>query len=179
MTPGTVWRALLVLYFRARLKRVGKRFRIGIGSMILNPENVSVGDDVYWGPGTVIGTPSEVIVGDRVMFGPQVMLIGGDHDLSNVSCPLRFVPAPPPVDPIVIGADVWLGARVIVLKGVRIGDGAVVGAGSVVTKDLPSGCIAVGNPARVLRVRADWDSWKARPEFAGLAARSKSADRAD
>lgn len=57
--------------------------------------------------------------------------------------------------PIIIEDDVWLGYGVIVLSGVRIGRGAIIGAGSVVTKDVPAGAIAVGMPARVMRMRAD------------------------
>lgn len=59
--------------------------------------------------------------------------------------------------PIVIGNHVWIGMNVIILKGVHIGDNAVIGAGSVVTHDIPSDCLAVGNPARVIRRNITWD----------------------
>lgn len=155
MGPGTLLRALLVAYYRIRLARVGRNFRIGLGSVILNPKKTSIGDDVFMGPGTYITSPTDVEIGDRVMFGPQVMLIGGDHDLENLDVPLRFAPAPASPEPIVIEDDAWLGARVLVLKGVLIGHGAVVGAGSVVTRSIPPLSIAVGNPARVVRRRGE------------------------
>jgi maltose O-acetyltransferase len=154
MFIGKVMRGAIVFYYRMRLGRVGRNFRIGLGSTILNPSLVTIGDDVYLGPGTQITSPTSVVIGDRVMFGPQVMLIGGDHDLSNTEIPLRFAPAPPNPPPIVIEDDAWIGARVTILKGVRIGRGAVVGAASVVTNDIPPLAIAVGNPCRVVRFRA-------------------------
>lgn len=58
--------------------------------------------------------------------------------------------------PITIGKHVWIGTNAIILKGVTIGDGAVVGAGSVVTKDVPAACVAVGNPARVIKTGINW-----------------------
>lgn len=153
MLVGTLLRGALVFYYRMRLGRVGRNFRIGLGSTILNPKQVTIGDDVYLGPGTQITSPTSVVIGDRVMFGPQVMLIGGDHDLSNTAVPLRFAPPPPDPPPIVVEDDAWIGARVTILKGVRIGHGAVVGAASLVTKDIPPLAIAVGNPCRVIRFR--------------------------
>ena len=60
------------------------------------------------------------------------------------------------MSPIIIGDHVWIGKNVTVLKGVHIGDGAIVGAGSVVVKDIPAGCLAVGNPARVIKENVEW-----------------------
>jgi acetyltransferase-like isoleucine patch superfamily enzyme len=57
----------------------------------------------------------------------------------------------PPSDPVIIEDYVWIGSKVVILPGVRIGTGAVIGAGSIVTKDIPPRCVAAGNPARVLR----------------------------
>ena len=59
--------------------------------------------------------------------------------------------------PVVIGDHVWIGKNVTILKGVTIGDGAVIGAGSVVTKSIPAGCLAVGNPARVIKENITWE----------------------
>ncbi|PQV63701.1 Hexapeptide repeat of succinyl-transferase [Abditibacterium utsteinense] len=76
-----------------------------------------------------------------------------DHRFDNLEIPIReqgIVSAP-----VVIGKNVWLGAKVTVLKGVTIGDNAVVGANAVVTKNLPKNAIAVGIPAKVIRLRTD------------------------
>ena len=88
-----------------------------------------------------------IYVGDNTMFGPNVVLATAGHpilpELREKGCQYNV--------PIRIGKNCWLGAGVIVLPGVTIGDNTVVGAGSVVTKDLPANVVAVGNPCRVLR----------------------------
>lgn len=74
------------------------------------------------------------------------------HGFDDLDRPIRLQPEPP-VRSVSIGDDVWIGTRVTILPGVKIGTGAVIGACSVVTKDIPSYAVAVGNPARVIRQR--------------------------
>jgi acetyltransferase-like isoleucine patch superfamily enzyme len=90
-----------------------------------------------------------------VMMAPQVALVAGDHNISVVGCFMDEVEEKRPQDdqPIVIEEDVWLGMRAIVLKGVRIGRGTVVSAGSVVTQDVAPYSIVAGTPARLVRMR--------------------------
>ena len=96
---------------------------------------------------------THIYVGDHTMFGPNVTIATAGHPI----CPelreqgLQFNM------PVRIGRNCWLGAGVIVLPGVTIGDNVVIGAGSVVTKDLPSNVVAVGNPCRVLRPVGEQD----------------------
>ena len=94
-----------------------------------------------------------IYVGDNTMFGPNVVLATAGHpifpELREKGCQYNV--------PIHIGKNCWLGAGVIVLPGVTIGDNTVVGAGSVVTKDLPANVVAVGNPCRVLREIGEHD----------------------
>ena len=94
-----------------------------------------------------------ITIGDRTLIGPGCHLICTNHSL-DAGERLRGL-----FDnrPIGIGARVWLGANVTVLPGVTIGDEAVIGAGSVVTRDVPAGVVAVGNPCRVLREITDED----------------------
>jgi acetyltransferase-like isoleucine patch superfamily enzyme len=89
-------------------------------------------------------------VGDDARFGPEVFLTASNY---RVEPGVRVQDAATDEADVVIGCDVWLGARVMVLPGVTVGDGCVVGAGSIVTKDLPPGAIAVGVPARVVGFR--------------------------
>ena len=101
-----------------------------------------------------------IVVGERVLFGPKVGLYTANHALDRGeraagACRAR---------PITLGDDVWIGGGTTVLPGVTIGDGAVVGAGSVVTRDVPAGTVAAGNPARVLREITDADRTGYRPE---------------
>ena len=90
-------------------------------------------------------------IGKRVMIASNCALYPYDHGI-ELSRPIADQPLTSK-GPIVIGDNAWLGTRVIVLSGVNIGKGAVIGAGSVVTKDVPDYAIAVGNPAKVVKIR--------------------------
>lgn len=98
---------------------------------------------------------TDIYIGSCVMMGPNVVLATAGHpvrpDLRKKQAQFNL--------PIHIGDNVWLGAGVIVLPGVAIGENSVIGAGSVVTKDIPANVVAVGNPCRVLREISprDWE----------------------
>ena len=105
------------------------------------------GDRVYANFNLTLVDDTHIYVGEGTMLGPNVVLASAGHpilpELREVQYQYNM--------PVHIGKNCWLGAGVIVLPGVSIGDNTVVGAGSVVTKDLPANVIAVGNPCRVLR----------------------------
>ena len=88
-----------------------------------------------------------ITIGDDVQIGPNVQLLTATHPLDPALRRARWEAG----EPITIGDNVWLGGGVIVLPGVSIGEDAVVGAGAVVTRAVPPGAVAVGNPARVIR----------------------------
>jgi maltose O-acetyltransferase len=109
--------------------------------------NITIGSHAYINFDCVMLDNAPITLGDYVWIAPMVGLFATNHALDfeerrNGACQAK---------PIVIGNGVWLGGHVTVLGGVTIGDGAVIGAGAVVTHDIPANCIAVGNPARVLR----------------------------
>lgn len=109
--------------------------------------NITLGDKVFMNFNCVILDVAPVSIGSRVMFGPAVQLYAATHPLNaRERSSGRELGKP-----IVIEDDVWLGGGSIVCPGVRIGARAVIGAGSVVTKDVPEGMLAVGNPCRVVR----------------------------
>ena len=94
-----------------------------------------------------------VTIGNYLMMAEDVLFIGGGHDFSRLDIPMGHQPALPKT-PLIIEDDVWIGARAIILPGcMRIGKGVIVGAGSVVTKDVPDYAIVGGNPARVIKYR--------------------------
>lgn len=110
--------------------------------------NIRVGDETNIGIDAYINGRGGVILGDNVLMGPEVMIYTGTHTFSHPVMPIRRQPMR--YAPVTIGNDVWLGARSIILPGITIDDGCIVGANSVVTKDLPPRSIAVGSPARVI-----------------------------
>ena len=109
--------------------------------------NLHFGKSVYANFGLTCVDDTHIYVGDYTKFGPNVVLATAGHPILPE---LREKGAQYNV-PIHVGKCCWLGAGVVVLPGVTIGDYSVIGAGSVVTKDIPSGVIAVGNPCRVIR----------------------------
>ena len=115
---------------------------------------ITIGHDVYIGPSVVMlaGPGAEIHIGDKVMFGPQVKLIANDHRFDDPTLPIKHS-GYGDITGVYIGNDVWIGAAAIILKGVRIADGAIIGAGSVVTADVGSCEVWAGNPARKLRDR--------------------------
>lgn len=109
--------------------------------------HVHFGKGVYANYGLTLVDDTHIYVGDYTMFGPHVTVATAGHpilpELREQGYQFNM--------PVHIGRNCWLGAGVIVLPGVTIGDNVVIGAGSVVTKDIPSGVIALGNPCRILR----------------------------
>jgi acetyltransferase-like isoleucine patch superfamily enzyme len=100
------------------------------------------------------GATDSITIGAHTSIGPGVFMISSDHDITaGAQINVAHADAGGAKGSIHIGSNCWLGAKVIVLKNVTIGDGAVIGAGSVVTKDIPANAVAVGNPARVIKYR--------------------------
>ncbi|HHF2994174.1 TPA: sugar O-acetyltransferase [Vibrio diabolicus] len=112
-----------------------------------------VGDNVYANFTLTLVDDTYIYIGNSVMIGPNVTLATAGHPIEPE---LRREVAQFNI-PIYIGANVWIGANSVVLPGVKIGENSVIGAGSVVTKDIPSNVVAVGNPCRVLREIGEHD----------------------
>jgi maltose O-acetyltransferase len=108
---------------------------------------IHVGRDVFMNFNCVILDVVPIHIGDRVQIASAVQLLAADHPLDAV----ERASGRESGSPITIEDDVWLGGGAIVCPGVTIGKASVIGAGSVVTKDIPAGVVAVGNPCRVLR----------------------------
>ena len=109
--------------------------------------NIIAGDHLYMNFGCVILDCHEVRIGDNVMFAPYVQISAAYHPTD----PKIRAAGPELAAPVNIGNNVWLGSGVIVCPGVTIGDNTTIGAGSVVVKDIPADCVAVGNPCRVVK----------------------------
>lgn len=122
--------------------------------------SISIGENFYIGKYSQIECDSEI--GDNVMFGNFVALVGRhDHDFQTVGVPIRFAgrirddnySGEGLLEKVVIEDDVWIGHGTIILSGVKVGQGSIVGAGSVVTKDVEPFSVYAGNPLRLIRSR--------------------------
>ena len=152
---------------------IGAKSRIGGGARILRPRCVQlgsrcelehrvyfkcvtdlarlvIGDHVFIGTGTEIDVSQAVTIGAHTLVAPGVFITDHTHERARR---LRLDEQGPQARPVVIGADVWIGVRAIVLSGVTIGDGAIVGAGAVVTKSVAPYAIVAGVPARSIGER--------------------------
>ena len=156
---GVLVHALRLLHYygyshvsQLRAATVGADVALAPNVSLRNGGNVTIGDGAHVGERCLLwaGERATIVLGEKALLGPEVMITVANY---------RTRPGVPVVDQprdeadVVIGAGCWLGARVVVLPGVRIGDGAVVGAGAVVTRDVPADAIAVGSPARVIGSR--------------------------
>lgn len=108
-------------------------------------KNISVGDNVFINSGCCFQDQGGIEIGDNTLIGQQVVIATLNHGL-NPKNRQDLIP-----QKVVIGKNVWIGAHATILPGVTIGDNSVIGAGAVVSKDIPANCIAVGVPARVVK----------------------------
>lgn len=115
-------------------------------------ENLIIGDRSQLGVNCKVET--DLVLGADVVMGPDVIIMSSSHAFERIDLPVNRQKHLPR-RPVTIGNDVWIGARVIILPGVQIGDQAIIGAGAVVTKSIPPRAIAAGNPARVIRQRGE------------------------
>lgn len=134
--------------------------------------HTTVGDDVFVNFNFTVQDDAKVTIGDRCNFGPNVTIVTPLHPmlpnerhkmLDKNGDPKRFCWA----KPVRIGSDCWFGANVVICPGITIGDGCVIGAGSVVTRDIPPTSFAAGNPCRVIRTLTERDSLNNHPELLG------------
>ncbi|MFI4912712.1 MAG: acyltransferase [Sedimentisphaeraceae bacterium JB056] len=131
-------------------------------------KNVSIGSDVCIGFGAnFIAQESYIKIGNKVMFGPNVVIRGGNHNTSVIGRYMYDVHEKRPEDdqPVIIQDDVWVGTNVTILKGVTVGRGAIIAAGSVVNKDVPEYAIVGGVPAKVIKMRWSDGEIKRHEEF--------------
>jgi|WetSurMetagenome_2_1015567.scaffolds.fasta_scaffold74387_2 maltose O-acetyltransferase len=142
-------RQIRAFVLKKLLGQVGQNVNVEPKVIFYNMSESEIGDNSGIGMCSYIGT---VRIGRNVMIGEELAVISTNHEFSDVETPMReqgFTGD----RPVTIEDNVWIGTRVILLPGVRIGTGSIVGAGSVVTKDIPPYSVVVGNPACVVRSR--------------------------
>ena len=139
------------MWLRALGAKVGRRVIFYPGVWIMPGRNLSLGDDVDLALDVLITSGGGVEIGDRVLVGYRTQILSSNHVIPSRTAPIFS--AGHVHKPVVIHRDVWIGGGCVILPGVEIGEGAVIGAGSVVSKSVPAYAVAVGNPARVVRAR--------------------------
>lgn len=140
-------------YYLKKLKPGSGKFFSGCGLWIWHPQYVFIGNNVYFNRNVLIGgvpdPAGEISIGDNCLIGPNVIIVSEDHDYDNQTLPIReagFI-----VRPITIERNCWIGGNVTITKGVRVGEGSVIGANSVVINDIPPFSLAAGCPAKIIK----------------------------
>ena len=141
-----------VFFHYGKHTRIGKRVFINYNFTVQDDNTVTIGDDCNFGPNCTIVTPVHPMLPD------ERYLMYNEKGEKKHMCYAR---------PVVIGNDCWFGANVVICPGVTVGDGCVIGAGSVVTRDIPPMSFAAGVPCRVIREITREDSMANKPEILG------------
>lgn len=145
---GKISKKLRFFAAKGFIRHCGVNVNIEHGAII--SAKLCIGDNSGIGIDCVCG--GEVCIGNDVMMGPECVIISRNHKSSDLTIPMRaqgYVEK----GPCIIGDDVWIGRRVMIMPGVKIGSHAIIGAGAVVTKDVPEWAVVAGNPATVKKFR--------------------------
>jgi acetyltransferase-like isoleucine patch superfamily enzyme len=133
--------------------RVGRNLRTLPITTIENPSGIVIGDNVWISKNVALYASSGIRIGNDVIIAKDVSLISGDHGHGDKNLKINQQAMKQFKLPITIEDDVWIGEKAIILKGVTVGGGSVIGAGSVVTKDVAPFSIVAGNPAKIIKKR--------------------------
>jgi acetyltransferase-like isoleucine patch superfamily enzyme len=135
-----------------KFKKSGKKLLLSPGGKFIRPQEISFGDNVFISNNFHISARN-LRFGNNIMIGPNLIIECDDHKYNVVGKRMFELQNERTGNFVTIEDDVWLGAAVTILKNVTIGEGAIVGAGSIVTKSVPPYTIAVGNPCKPIKAR--------------------------
>jgi len=144
-------RKIRYFFIKRRLKACGNRVIFASGIYMDNPKNISIGNNVRIGAKSALSGQGGITIGNNVSLGREVMIWSANHNYEE--------PEALPYDgkyikrPVIIEDNVWIGARSSIIPGVKISEGAVIGLGSVVTKNIPPCAVVAGNPAKIIKYR--------------------------
>jgi len=133
-------------FYRMNGIKIGKDSTIHMGARFYNPKNILIGKDSIIGERVVLDGRDKLFIGDHVDIASEVMIYNSEHDINNPNFLAKNAP-------VFIDDYVFIGPRVIILPGVKIGKGAVVAASAVVTKDVPPFAVVAGVPAKIIGER--------------------------
>ena len=150
MPLGRIGAAMRIFICKKLFKKCGSHLRVAPGVSFGSGLNIEIGDNSSLNKDCWIA--NDTIIGDDVFMGPEIIILSSGHEFTSTNKPMRIQGAPPR-KPVIIGNDIWIGTRAIILPGVKIGDHSIIAAGSVVTKDVEPWSIVGGNPAKLIRSR--------------------------
>ena len=134
-------------------KRKGKNISLSKGGLINVPNNVELGSNIYIGRDFKINANGGLEILNNVMIGPNLLVETDDHCFDKIGIQMFTYSEEKICGKVIIESDVWIGGNVTILKGVKIGEGAIVGACSLITKDVQPYTISVGIPCRKIKTR--------------------------
>jgi acetyltransferase-like isoleucine patch superfamily enzyme len=152
MNIAAVLRRLYYWRLFSKLKSYGNNVILSIGGFVKNPQELQLGSNVFISRNFHISA-YKMVIGDNVMIGPNLLAECNDHIYDQVGKTMWETRNEKNHEGIVIENDVWMGGNVVLTKGINVGEGCIVGAGSVVTKNIPPYSIAVGVPCKPLKSR--------------------------
>ncbi len=149
-------RRFFSFFYKNRFVSCGENLIFAPLSSSISYNKVSIGSDVFIGPRAWFrASHGRILIGNQVMFGPGVSILSGNHRFNDVGKSMRFLKKADDWEEqdIIIEDEVWIGANVVILDGVKIGRGAIVGAGSIVTKSIEPYTVSAGNPCKFIKYR--------------------------
>lgn len=150
---GLFWVGIRYVLLKSIAKSCGEAVAVYSNTYILNPQNLELGSNVTIQPMTYIEASGGVKIGSDTSLAHGVSIMSETHNTSDKEIPFKNQGMT--YKPVVIGEDTWVGAKVTIMAGVTIGNKAIVGANSVVTKDVPDYAVVAGAPARVIKYRGE------------------------
>ncbi|KTD06821.1 acyltransferase [Legionella jamestowniensis] len=165
-----VWSRLLMILYKMRFHSCGNNVIFDPTNSVMTYESIDIGSFVFIGGGAWMSASEQnpIKISSFVMFGPNVTILCGDHEIRQIGIPMFLAQKSgyeKKSGAVTINRDVWIGANAVILKGVSIGEGAVVAAGSVVTKSVPPYTIVAGVPAKIVKSRFSEDELKKHKEI--------------
>ncbi len=148
-------RGLVIRYIllRSLSKSIGSNVSVFPGCYFKYVENLEVGDNVSFQPMCFVGAAGGVKIGNNVSIAHGSTILSSSHAFEQLEKPIKYQDIE--LKQTVIGDDIWLGCNTVVLAGVQIENGCVIGANSTVTKSIPGYSVAVGSPAKVIKIRRE------------------------
>lgn len=169
--------SIICEYYRKRFRYCGRNLRFHPRNSVFEYRNISIGERVFINRGAYFSAPNgRITIGNDVLVGADVFIAAGHHKYKDIGKTISQQGYLSEEQHIVIGDDVWIASKAIILGNVKINDGAIIGAGSMVLRDIPPYCLCVGNP-HCIPVRYRYSDDELRQHLSKLGKESDAIER--